>query len=71
MAVPSDDVSQSTKQQVLNKAVELGGLEEVAVALNAPSRLVEAWLRGVAVMPDSHVPLLAEFLCQHVGRHET
>ena len=71
MAVRSDDVTQSTKQQVLNKAVELGGLEDVALALKAPSRLVEAWLRGVAVMPDSHVPLLAEFLCQHVGRYET
>jgi hypothetical protein len=63
-------VTQSTKQQVLNKAVELGGLEDVASALNAPSRLVEAWLRGVAVMPDRHIPLLAEFLCKHVGRHE-
>jgi hypothetical protein len=63
-------VPQSTKQQVLSKAVELGGLEEVAFALNAPSRLIEAWMRGVAVMPDSHVPVLAEFLCQQVGRHE-
>jgi hypothetical protein len=63
-------VSQTTKQQVLSKAVELGGLEEVASALNAPSRLVEAWVRGVAVMPDGHVSLLAEFLCQQVGRNE-
>jgi len=45
------------------------GLEDVAAALKAPPALVEAWIQGVAAMPDRKLLMLADFL-DRLGRPE-
>jgi hypothetical protein len=60
---------ETTKQQLLRRAVDLAGLEDVAVALKAPPDLVTAWISGHASMPDRKLLMLADFL-DKLGRPE-
>lgn len=59
----------TTKQQLLRRAVEIAGLDEVAGALKAPPNLVEAWMNGHASMPDQKLLILADFI-DRLGRPE-
>ena len=60
---------ETTKQQLLRRAVDLAGLDEVAAALKVPGHLVEAWISGHAFMPDRKLLALADFL-DRLGRPE-
>lgn len=44
------------------------GLEELSIALNSPTSLVDAWLRGHATMPDRKLLMLADILDKHASR---
>ena len=59
----------TTKQQLLRRAMALVGLDELAAALKTPPTLVEAWINGHASMPDRKLLVLADFL-EKVGRPE-
>jgi hypothetical protein len=58
-----------TKQNLLRRAVDLAGLEEVARALKASPTLIDAWMNGHAAMPDPKLLVLADFL-DKLGRPE-
>lgn len=60
---------ETTKQNLLRRAVDLAGLEDVAAALKSPPELVMAWMSGHATMPDRKLLLLADFL-DRLGRPE-
>ena len=45
-------VSEDTKQRLLREGVRLVGMEELTVQLGSPVSLVDAWMRGLASMPD-------------------
>jgi len=62
-------VADTTKQELLRRAVDLAGLQDVAIALKVPPHLVEAWISGHAFMPDRKLLLLADFL-DRLGRPE-
>jgi hypothetical protein len=62
-------VAEDTKQRLLRDAVNLVGLEAVAAHLRAPESLVEAWMQGLATMPDRKLLLLADLL-DKFGRPE-
>lgn len=62
-------MAETTKQQLLRKAVELVGLAEVAAALKAQPSLVEAWMQGQASMPERKLLMLADYL-DKLGRPE-
>jgi transcriptional regulator with XRE-family HTH domain len=51
-----------TKLQLLRQAAKLVGNEELAKRLNVPLTLLEAWLRGLATMPDRKLLTLADLL---------
>ena len=57
----------NTKEELLRKAVDLAGLNDVARALAASPELVEVWMRGQASMPDGKLLMLAAFL-DRLGR---
>lgn len=59
----------NTKQELLRKAVDFAGLNDVARALAASPELVESWMRGQASMPDGKLLMLAAFL-DRLGRPE-
>lgn len=60
---------QTTKQELLRRAVDVAGLRDVARALTASPERVEAWMSGQAPMPDGKLLMLASFL-ERVGRPE-
>ena len=62
-------MSEDTKQRLLREGVRLVGIEELAAQLGAPVSLVEAWIRGMASMPDRKFLLLAD-LIDRFGRPE-
>ena len=62
-------MTETAGQQLLRKAVDTVGLEDVAFALKAPPALVQAWIQGVASMPDAKLLMLADFL-DRLGRPE-
>ena len=55
-------MAETTKQQLLRKAVELIGDQEVAILLGVPSHLLNAWISGHASMPDRKLLLLTDLL---------
>jgi hypothetical protein len=55
-------VAETAKQQVLRKAADLVGREELAGLLKVPPATLDAWVRGVATMPDRKLRLLGEIL---------
>lgn len=52
----------TTKQELLRRAVDFAGLHDVARALAASPELVEAWMTGQPSMPDGKLLMLAAFL---------
>jgi hypothetical protein len=62
-------VADTTKQEILRKAVDLMGIDELAAALKSPAHLVAAWMRGHASMPDRKLLMLADLL-EKLGRPE-
>jgi hypothetical protein len=55
-------MSRSTKQQLLKQVAKLLGPEELAARLNVPVTLLDAWIRGLASMPDRKLLPLADVL---------
>jgi hypothetical protein len=53
-----------TRQELLRKAANLVGREELAVRLKVPVTTLDAWMEGQATMPDRKLILLAEVLDQ-------
>ena len=58
-----------TKQDLLRRAADLMGIDELALALKSPRSLVEAWMQGHASMPDRKLLMLADVL-DKLGRPE-
>ena len=52
-------VTETTKQRLLLKAVSLIGMEEVAACLGVTTSLLDAWISGKASMPAEKFSLLA------------
>ena len=52
----------SIRQQILRRAVEAMGLDELAARLKAPAPLIQAWLAGHASMPDRKFVALTDAL---------
>ncbi len=57
-------MSETTKRLLHEAMKELGGLEELAIALKAPPHLVQAWMSGHATMPDRKLLLLIDALAK-------
>jgi hypothetical protein len=52
----------SNKQRLLRRAAELVGFETLAARLNVPPTLLDAWMGGLATMPDRKLLPLADVL---------
>ena len=52
----------STKQRLLKQAAKLVGHDKLAARLNVPPTLLDAWMRGLATMPDRKLLPLADLL---------
>jgi DNA-binding transcriptional regulator YiaG len=57
-----------TTQNLLRKAVELLGEEELAATLKVPRHLLQAWMSGHASMPDRKLMLLIDALDKLAGK---
>jgi hypothetical protein len=57
-------LARTTKQELLRRAVDLVGHDELALRLKVPGPLLEAWIRGVSSMPDRKLIQLAKILDQ-------
>ncbi|HEU4352192.1 MAG TPA: hypothetical protein VFR66_10005 [Burkholderiales bacterium] len=55
-------MAESTKRRLLRNAADLLGQEDLAVRLRVPTTLLDAWMRGLAAMPDRKLLLLADVL---------
>lgn len=55
-------MSRSTKQALLQRAAKLLGEDELAACLRVPRHLLDAWLRGLATMPDRKLLPLADVI---------
>jgi hypothetical protein len=57
-------VAQSTKQRLLAMAAARVGRADLARRLSVQESLLEAWMQGVASMPDGKLAALAELIEQ-------
>jgi len=55
-------VGRTTKQHLLKRAAARIGQQELAERLGVPSTLLDAWLRGLASMPDRKLLKLADVI---------
>jgi hypothetical protein len=55
-------VSQTTRQELLRRAVELIGKKDVAIRLGVTQGVLDGWLTGYLLMPDRKFLALAELL---------
>lgn len=55
-------MGKTAKQQLLKRAAALIGEQELALRLGVPSTLLDAWLRGLASMPDRKLLKLADVI---------
>lgn len=55
-------MAESAKARLLRKAADLLGEDDLAARLRVPTTLLDAWMRGLAAMPDSKLLLLADVL---------
>jgi hypothetical protein len=62
-------MSDTTKQELLRRAVDFAGRCDVARALTTSPEVVEAWMTGEASMPDGKLLMLAAFLAK-LGNRE-
>jgi hypothetical protein len=51
-----------TRQTLLRKAAALGGREELAAGLKVAPTLLDAWMNGLATVPDRKLAALADLL---------
>jgi hypothetical protein len=58
----SDSSPTELKRELLNRAVKLLDVIDLARRLNVPSTLLETWMRGGATMPDGKLMDLARLL---------
>ena len=58
----SDSSPTELKRELLNRAVKLLDVIDLARRLNVPSTLLETWMRGEATMPDGKLMDLARLL---------
>ena len=56
----------TAKQNLLQRASDLLGRDEIARRLNTAPQVLEAWICGKANMPDGKLLLLAAVLAEHV-----
>ena len=61
-------MADTSRREMLRRAVDLASLGEVSMALKIPPELVQAWMSGHASMPDRKLLLLADFLEKQAGR---
>jgi len=62
-------MAETTKQRLLREAAKVVGKEELAAQLRVPQELLDAWMRGLATMPDRKLLALADLL-DRFGRPE-
>lgn len=62
-------MAETTKQRLLKEAAKLLGHDELAAQLRVPRELLDAWMRGLATMPDRKLLALADLL-DKFGRPE-
>jgi hypothetical protein len=55
-------VSQTTRQELLRRAVELVGKKDLAIRLGVTQGVVDGWLTGYLLMPDRKFLALTEIL---------
>lgn len=55
-------MSGTARQVLLRQASKLIGPDELAVRLNVPKNLLEAWIRGLSSMPDRKLLALADLI---------
>lgn len=55
-------MSLAEKQELLRRAVELIGQDELAGRIGVTTRLLEAWVRGDPAMPDGKLLVVAAIL---------
>jgi hypothetical protein len=61
-------MSEQTKQDLIRRAVDLAGIEEVSAALKSAPSLVDAWAKGQASLPDRKLLLLTDFLIEYAKK---
>jgi transcriptional regulator with XRE-family HTH domain len=61
-----DDV----KQRLLREAANMVGKEELARRMNVPVTLLDAWMRGLATMPDRKILPLADLMLDKLEREK-
>jgi hypothetical protein len=61
-ACPNAGMGHSTAQAFLRIAVDLIGADQVALRLNSPRHLLDAWLRDQATMPERKLLALIDLL---------
>jgi hypothetical protein len=57
-----------TTQNMLRRAADLMGEEELALALKVPRHLLQAWMSGHASMPDRKLMLVIDALDKFAGK---
>ena len=55
-------IRETTRQRLLRQAADHIGRDELAVRLKASASLVDAWMHGLATLPDRKFSLLANVL---------
>jgi hypothetical protein len=55
-------VTEEAKRNLLRRAADLIGREELAIRLKVPATLLDAWINGHATMPTRKLVLLAQIL---------
>jgi hypothetical protein len=55
-------MAEATKRVLLKQAAERVGRHELAVRLGSPVSLIEAWMQGMATMPDRKFLQLVDLL---------
>ena len=55
-------MAETPRQRLLEMAASRLGKEALAARLNVPPHLLDAWMRGLAAMPDRKLTELASFI---------
>ena len=56
------------KATLLQRAAKFLGKEKLAVRLNVPEELLDAWMSGMVDMPDSRLPRLSAILSKEADQ---
>jgi hypothetical protein len=63
-------VSETTKQNLLERAAELVGYEGLASGLGVHEKTLKDWISGVSTMPDTKLRPLADLLTRVADSHQ-